>query len=68
MIPNVIMAESNDAALALFEEVKATMESLDIASLEAYWTAKSDKIKEAFGEENMILTGADAKVFHETFG
>ena len=67
-IPEIIMAENNEAALAKLEELKATMESLDIASLEAYWTAQSNKIKEAFGEENMILTGADAEIFHETFG
>ena len=66
-IPNIIMADSNEEALQRFEELKATMESLDIASLEAYWTAKSNKIKEAFGEDNMILIGADNAIYHATF-
>ena len=68
MMPAVIMAPTNEEALALFEELKATLEALDIAALETYWTQGSNKIKEAFGADNMILHGADSVVFHELYG
>lgn len=66
-IPNIIMAESNEEALRLFDELKATLEDMNISVVEEYWTAKSDKVKEAFGEENCILEGADTAIYHEWF-
>jgi putative aldouronate transport system substrate-binding protein len=67
-IPQIIMAASENEALAKFEAMKVQLDSLGIASVEKYWTMRSNRIREAFGDDNLILWGADNAVYHRLTG
>jgi hypothetical protein len=40
---------------------------MGMASVEKYWTDKSNKIVNAFGRNNLILKGADNAIYHRSF-
>ena len=67
-IPDIIMAESESECLALFETLKKDLANKGIAEVEAYWTAQSDIRKEAFGEDNLVMYGADNVMYHKLYG
>ena len=68
MIPEIIMADSESGCLALFETLKKELASKGIADVEAYWTAQSNKRKDAFGADNLVIFGADNELYHKLYG
>jgi hypothetical protein len=46
--------------------MKRAMVNMGIESVEKYWTMKSNKIKDAFGN-NWILRGGDSVLYHKYF-
>jgi putative aldouronate transport system substrate-binding protein len=66
-LPKIIMAGSRNEAVSLFNEMKNTLTSMGIGDVEKYWTAKSNKIKAAFGEDKLRLKGADSVVYHNLY-
>ena len=68
MIPQIIMANSKDECLALFETMKKELVNKGLAEVEAYWTMKSDKARNAFGADKLILRGADSVIYHKLYG
>jgi hypothetical protein len=65
--PKIIMAGSRNAAISLFNDMKSVLISMGIGEVEKYWTTKSNKVKEAFGAENIRLKGADSVVYHKLY-
>ena len=68
MIPQIVLAESESECLAMFETMKGELSKKGIAELEAYWTEQSDKRKEAFGADKMVVRGADNAMYHKLYG
>jgi hypothetical protein len=68
MLPRIIMANSRNEAVSLFNQMKAELSRMGIGDAEKYWTGKSNKIKDAFGADKTMLKGADSAVFHRLYG
>jgi putative aldouronate transport system substrate-binding protein len=67
-IPQIIMASSEAEAVSRFENLKSTLASMGMPSVERYYTGKSDKIVQAFGRNNLVLKGADNAIYHRITG
>jgi hypothetical protein len=66
-IPQIIMAGSQQEALERFDAFKKILVNMGIGDVEKYWTARSNRIRQSFGENNMVIMGADNAIYHKTF-
>jgi len=54
---DVVLAASEDEAVAEFEKLKEDLYAMDLAMVEAAWDQKAQRTKDIFGADNCVFYG-----------